>query len=655
MMPQVLQGGEEWAPVWPAAVLHAVGDRSRAVRFAAARCLLAAMQRGWPGRLLADAELAERSAGRLAAALTWLRRQDPECGHLRNLLAPEPALEQLAPGSSLERVLFARVAAASAAALGEAPPGGGLPPLVLQALKRSSRLELRQLLLIVRVAELPPHSAGRAAVAHAAAAVLKAAQVGPLAEDLLRDGAFPQVRLGAAAEAVPSPMLVAMLLLRSVSGDRAGAAAAGARELWVSRLTAAVYDGVRRARDEAEESVSELGQEAASAREELEEARWVLASQQSRGDVAEVAEALRARCGQIEETTRAMGEALAKAEERRDELRLRAVLISTAWLQQSRAPLERDAAQSGLLDTTLRSAVRAPNGDHTTQVTALMGIAVYATKSADHAESHWPFFMGLLEAQLPSLRDPISELADSAPPRVAARLAEIAVLFLTDAVLLHGGTLGEGCTLDLFVALARVLVSVDLASSTASCVSNDQAHLRAVVCDRACCLTMMGHLFHGGAAAKWMLGRLLGEVCGVGRSLAASAQPDGGDGPRGLPTRCGAGDDGGPDSVARAVCCGRLLHFFGTLPLLTPTHAEAFVQAAEAFFGARLWMLDPQPHASAARATPPSRLARLACRRLGLAALALERMGAAPAALQLRVVRAAAAALLAAPALQQAV
>eukprot|EP00971_Amphidinium_carterae_P098049 1939946-Amphidinium_carterae.1 len=54
----------------------------------------------------------------------------------------------------------------------------------------------------------------------------------------------------------------------------------------------------------------------------------------------------------------------------------------------------------------------------------------------DQAQAHWPFFLGLVENQLPRIFN--SEQQAGVPLCVSARLVEVTVLFLCDALALHG-------------------------------------------------------------------------------------------------------------------------------------------------------------------------------------------------------------------------
>lgn len=89
---------------------------------------------------------------------------------------------------------------------------------------------------------------------------------------------------------------------------------------------------------------------------------------------------------------------------------------------------------------------------------------------------HWSFFLGLLEA---------ADFADAS----SSRVAEISVLFLCDALLLHRGLDTEPA----LVALAKAL--------------DGSMALRAVIFDRICCMALRGVL--DGAVGAWLLGKTL--------------------------------------------------------------------------------------------------------------------------------------------------
>eukprot|EP00747_Dinoflagellata_sp_TGD_P033783 gnl/TRDRNA2_/TRDRNA2_136839_c0_seq1.p1 gnl/TRDRNA2_/TRDRNA2_136839_c0~~gnl/TRDRNA2_/TRDRNA2_136839_c0_seq1.p1 ORF type:complete len:1328 (-),score=308.10 gnl/TRDRNA2_/TRDRNA2_136839_c0_seq1:70-4053(-) len=574
----------------------------------------------------------------VVAAVSLMRRQ-LDGGRLSEQLSPGPALSVLggedagAEDTGPRAALFARIAVASATAMGseEAPDAGTVVPAILEALGRGSTFEVRQLLITALAAELPAASSGRTGIAKAAAAVLLQSPVMDAAEALLGQGAFPDAHLGGPDEVPPHTIPLAMLVLRRVAGDGSDSrdgVRKTADEAWFSRAAGSAMNNMLEALDTAAREAASLRSDAAVAREESEEARWEHDAPSPGGGVATVALSL-CRRREADIALRKAEAAAAAANAVRDERCLRAVLAACGWLQHSRAPLSKDAAQSDLLDSVLRPALRSPELGHTTRVAAVMAIAVYASKSQEDAVAHWPFFIGLLEAHLPKLKSPAATgSADSSPLCVAARLAEISVLFLCDSLVLHRSALAEQHAKQAFSVLAKVIMALDAAGPEGR-ATDDLSHLRTVLADRTCHLAIMGCMPLGGSAAQWLLGHLLLDVCGGAVHSTAAF----------------AGDE--DTRLAHAVACGRTLRFLAMLPLMSPMHAQILVDAAEAFFGARMWMTAGH---SVTRMTPAVRAARLVCTRLRLGASAHGCSAAPFASLQLRVVKAVAAALLTAPA-----
>ncbi|CAK9099931.1 unnamed protein product [Durusdinium trenchii] len=283
------------------------------------------------------------------------------------------------------------------------------------------------------------------------------------------------------------------------------------------------------------------------------------------------------------------------------------------------------------------------------QVAAIHGIAIYASKSQEHALAHWDFFRGLLEAQ--------SELGELA----SLRLAELSVHFICDVLLLYPSAL-EPKREQACLALARLLISLE--EKNAKPGRKALHHLRAALWDRICCVALRGSL--EGAAGAWLLGKAL-EVC------CSRFPSNENDGKLQLqrPTKrrrieeaytslgqmevspAEEGDLVHRDDLGsvrlhtrRAVLCTRLLRFFATLPLISAGHAALLVQAMEAFLAARLYMSGA---GGSTRSATASRAVRLVQVRLGRAKDSLAAEGCEVAQLQLYVIRSVAAAMLSAP------
>lgn len=143
-----------WEAAWPTLVLQGLGDRSRAVRLAAVSCLHAGVKRGWPVALLENEALSEGVADRLVAGLVEILQGSDE-PHLSSALCPERALQDVSENLSSRSALFARITAAVAAATGE-PLDAGLVVPVLSHAMASGAAWIRQLLMGLVMAELPP-------------------------------------------------------------------------------------------------------------------------------------------------------------------------------------------------------------------------------------------------------------------------------------------------------------------------------------------------------------------------------------------------------------------------------------------------------------------------------------------------------------------
>eukprot|EP00930_Biecheleria_cincta_P000877 TRINITY_DN10206_c0_g1_i1.p1 TRINITY_DN10206_c0_g1~~TRINITY_DN10206_c0_g1_i1.p1 ORF type:complete len:1610 (+),score=418.38 TRINITY_DN10206_c0_g1_i1:716-4831(+) len=716
--------GAQQAAAWRLAVLRGLGDQRQSVRTAAGRCVLAAAQASsegscwWGGLLLAEHDLASGAIGNITAGIAQLVRQPliqeasglaQIAEHILRPMDPAVALVNVGMGSNEDRKvssLFARLAVATMADLREPVSAGALVPLLFKALDAlreesvadGACFELCQLLAACLVADLPADSYGRQTVAHAAAAVLKAAPAEVMAAQLLRCGAFPSSRLGAESELQLPALELALLLLRRVAADGAassgGAKAAATAEAWFSRLAGAVSESLNQELRGAERKVSICQEEADHLRNDLDDRHW---AEEASTRFHQPLPANGGSCRELEEALARKEAEIESAQEVRERCCLRAVLVSTTWLKYCRFPLAKDNVQSKLLESVLRPVVKDSEMPLATQVAALHGIAIYASKSKEHTVSHWDFFLGLLEAQLARLDEAskpstTSPEAAAAPLCAALRMAEVAALFLCDALVLHHSALQPKATLAAEVAMAKLVARLDSAPNFLSHAGI--GHLRAVLCDRACFLAALGRLgAAGGPAGSWLLGRLFGEVCGafaesgkqaenykdsrqksrcsisagkrdvyisLGRAPQASTADE-----RSVSVACnGLADDDVAclkTKVASAVASARLLRFFARLPMLSEAHAEMFLQAVQAFFGARMYVSSAgaspaqgkrdvaDQHHSRSRATPAVRAARLACMRLGLAKQALAAQGCDAVALQLRVVKIVAAALLAAP------
>ncbi|CAJ1353996.1 unnamed protein product [Effrenium voratum] len=573
-----LQGRSELVleKTWRLAVLRALGDRSRSVRLAAARCLAADLLSR--AVVLNDLDVAAGSVPRMVAGLVTLVRgseelEDLPIAKLLRCLDPVKSLEALEEATPA-RVLWARLALSLAAALREAPSAARVVPEVQECLGllqdaqslEDQHFKLCQWLHCALVCDMPADTAGRQRLAQAAAAAIQVLPVEMVANEMVQFGIYPRERLGHERVSSPSSnsLELAILLLRRVAADGASGQSAGqaaTAQLWFSNLAAAIYENLKKDLDAATAQLLDRQEEMQQMQQELEERRW--AEEANRLKLVKAAR------------PDAMEKALQEASREVEELRLlrqskclRMVLLCDAWLCYGRGKKQRELLP--VLQSVLQEEQSAA-----AQVGAIHAIALYASQSQEQALAHWDFFLGLLEVQLPLQQ------------ATSMRLVELSVLFISDAMLLHGAP-KEKATL----ALARAATALE---------GRGRASLRAVLWDRLCCLAVYGAL--EGPAGAWLLGKAL-EVCCRQPGNESNEPPkkkrkqkDVSDAYTSLGQIPAThtddsdpedGDYDGSDSL-EAVLRTRLLRFFATLPLMSRAHAAMLLQALGAFFGARLY------------------------------------------------------------------
>lgn len=180
-------------------------------------CLHAGVKRGWPVALLENEALSEGVADRLVAGLVEILQGSDE-PHLSSALCPERALQDVSENLSSRSALFARITAAVAAATGE-PLDAGLVVPVLSHAMASGAAWIRQLLMGLVMAELPPGTAARADISRLATGVLLRASIDDAVGDLLGEGAFSVAFLGSEARPAPHTIFLAVVVLRKVAAD----------------------------------------------------------------------------------------------------------------------------------------------------------------------------------------------------------------------------------------------------------------------------------------------------------------------------------------------------------------------------------------------------------------------------------------------------
>jgi len=435
-------------------------------------------------------------------------------------------------------------------------------PALMAALSHGRALEVQQLLLAMLEIDMPPNTTARLDVAKAAIAVLLKTPMRDATEMLLSQSALSAHLLGGRAEVPPHNINLAMLALRrfadssSSHGSEAGKVEA--------RFSQAANSAMHHMLEELRVA---------------EEDAWRLESEKT--ELASAARITHQDCY------------------------LRVLLTATAWLQESRVAPFRDNLQKQMLEDIFRPALSCQTVGHSVHVAALKGIGVYASKCKETALSHWPFFLGLLSAQWKRLKHPASSsIAESAPLCVVARFSEIAVLFLSDTLLLYGDGLGVSAMQEALLEFARLFLALDLGAPEVRGMADLRRHLiqvRNVLCDRICSLAVMGKIPSSTIAGSWLLAMLLSDVCGPGAGEAGQPEDDW-------------------SQVSRVVGCSRILRFFSMLPNLSIMHAELLVVTLETFFGARLWMDIPSSRGGATRNSPPVRASRFICLQLKAAA-----------------------------------
>eukprot|EP00929_Paragymnodinium_shiwhaense_P042179 TRINITY_DN21871_c0_g1_i5.p1 TRINITY_DN21871_c0_g1~~TRINITY_DN21871_c0_g1_i5.p1 ORF type:complete len:1384 (-),score=304.07 TRINITY_DN21871_c0_g1_i5:84-4235(-) len=676
---------------WAEWVLYSLRDRSAAIRAAATRCLAVAIQTDpvrWSDALLSNIQFAESTAVPLASALVsclWQAKveaaacpEDRNKGHLGRWLSVQrcvKAVDEASPASraASRAALLLRLAVAAGKSCtskerddfddllpSEEVDAGAVQPLLDEALRHE---------------ELPASTGGRAALARSAASVLLKAPPQACAEGLLHGGVLPGSRMGLQfAETPPSVLLLGTLLLRRVvsasakespTGNAGGPGvqrSAAVVEAWFSKAANTTMESIKKSLEKARREKQLALADAAAAREELDSLAWEGDALRRRGGSSV---SLPMKRDDAEAKLQKAEAAIAAAHEHCDDLAVRSALAAGLWLKHSRASLAHDPRQRVLLNDVLHPVVQDADASSEAQAAAVLGIAVYASRSAEHAVTHWQFFISLMDSQLPALRRPCT---DSSQLQLPVRMAEIAVLFLSDAISLHNSLLGAKRVAEGMTAIARLLQALDTAAGVEQDCQGvvppkEVAHLRAVICDRVCCLMVMAAGADAGTACEWLLGRLLAFVCGIGSypsmqdegmepaddqadadpylSLAPSRQPSVS---RRKPPR-----EEMDSRMENAVMCSRILRFLAMMPMLSANHAALLVTALESFFAARLFMLAPRSKDKSNRATPAVRAARLVIARLSTASESLAAAGLDARALQLHVLRCIGAARVVAP------
>jgi len=555
-------------------VLQSLADRNRSIRLVAADIVLQLAGRNQLPQLCRQTDLAASLALPLSAALAALARQYPTHKGLRRSLEVGSAVARFVKEPNRLHGVLAHVATAATGMIAGStleaaePDENGekegslklflLSPAVLvsnverlanvarRCLKLGLVFELRQTLFALHASSLPAENSDRAlsAAVQVSCEVLLFLPTASLEEELRRERPFPSRLLGLRGEDGPSPnsIMLAMQLLRQlvVQHARGGFAAKTPRqaEARFSSLALRVIDTLQRRRAEAKRDDEEDGEGSA---DDLDKSN---AQQEDRKQKRQSKEPAAAYL-------------------------LRATAAATAFLALSRVAPERDAGQEGLLADLLRPAVRSTELGHIGQLAAVRGIATYASKSAEQAAGHWRFFLGVLESGLNQLYAPWSvQSGRGSPLQVTSKLAEAALHFFTDALLLYDQLLVEDCRAQVFVALAKVSQAIDHAleklssSSTSSLLPSSSAlrassrwaaassapassgasmpmpaeseqqrlqrglyqDLLATVVDRTCTLLMTGGLPPKCPAAQYILGRLLALVCGSGGAAFAGGE-----------------------------------------------------------------------------------------------------------------------------------
>ncbi|CAE7267441.1 Chfr [Symbiodinium sp. CCMP2592] len=659
---------------WRRAVLRGLGDHNKGVRLAATRCLVSDVLSESKGRMpafLSDADSAAGVVAQIAECLeAVVRRPSLEPSEaerdasalqaVQSLLKRfdvEEALATIGAKSTRADAVFARLTIELAARLSEAPPAGTLVPAIRKSVEilkstadpdtaAQATFDLCQLFHSSHVSPLPHETSGRMEMVEMAAAAIMAIPVEAAATGRV-SGFFPN---GREAASMPVMSLAFLLFRRVASADvsnsmqHRGRKAEMEAEATLAMMASGIYGQIRKDAAAADHHLKKRENEMAQLRQDLDDERWSEQARQRHVRVAagpstqELEKALERKRSQVEE-----------ARDYRDESFLRVLLMSSTWLQYCHNFLS--PSQSKLLDEVLLPFVNEQDRSAESQVAAIYGIAIGASKCKDRTRSFWDFFIGILE-KLP--------LTDPSGLGVALRLVEVAILFVCDALLIHAEALRDR-RVDATATLARTLRMLDSLQSA--------SRVRSLLLDRCCSLLLWG--IAEGAAAAWLLGRLLREVSAsappvraVGaeaKTAVAAPAPEKAYLALGLPAPQIAHDaeddsmddeestDAGKAAEDRAVLSARLVRFFVTLPTLSAFHAGLLVAAAEAFFATRMYA----PGASdSSKPTPlPSalRAVRFVGARLRDAKAALQSFGADAVAMQLQVMRAVAGALLSGP------
>eukprot|EP00439_Symbiodinium_sp_Y106_P045824 s86_g5.t2 len=505
---------------WQRAVLRGLGDYNKGVRLAATRCLVSDVLSASKGRMpafLSDADSAAGVVGQIAECLeAVVRRPNLEPSEaerdasalqaVQSLLKRfdvEEALATIGAKSTRADAVLARLAIELAARLGEAPPAGTLVPAIRKSVEilkstadpdtaAQATFDLCQLFHSSHVSPLPHETAGRMEMVEMAAAAIMAVPVEAAASRV--SGVFPNGREAALMPVMP----LAFLLFRRVatadvsnSSQHRGKKAEMEAETTLAMMASGIFGQIRKDAAAADHHLKKRENEMAQLRQDLDDERWSEQARQRHVRVAagpsteELEKALESKRSQVEE-----------ARDYRDESFLRVLLMSSTWLQYCHNFLS--PSQSKLLDEVLLPFVNEQDRSAESQVAAIYGLAIGASKCKDRTRSFWDFFIGILE-KLP--------LTEPSGLGVALHLVEVAILFVCDALIIHAEALRDR-RVDATATLARTLRMLDSLESA--------SRVRYLLLDRCCSLLLWG--IAEGAAAAWLLGRLLREV-------SASAPP----------------------------------------------------------------------------------------------------------------------------------